>query len=466
MKLIFSFLFLTCALAVEYKSAPQTLEAKDHTTWKSLVNGCRRGDISADIPTSMDPTDSTSMIRLDLVGDAKSRGYCHGYLLAEEIVEFTGPKLDMFYASEALSLKLLNISAYPEPLQKILGGLRKGAAIEAPKIFNEAMAWVWEKEKKYVPSYIIEEIAGIAEGMCDKLSKARISCDPVAWATKIQNLNMLPELIRMTCTAFGAWGEATATKDTLIQLRALDFGEGPWANYTVVAVHRGIPYNNGNSFVSISFPAFVGVVTGVSSRGVGISEKVWMSYDKRELQPGSYDGEADTFVLRDILEKSLTKSDAEAYINKVARSWGMWVGVGDYESMTFDLVTYSQKAATVYTDKTIGQVTEQPMLKSIAYVDKHPQPSGEGPNGSLPTVLTDLYGQISLETTKVVTQYHQSGDVHIASYDYGKKEMNVAIGRVNKDGRYLPEDGSDDSVWKAYNRPYFHFNLEDLWAGL
>jgi hypothetical protein len=467
---LFSFLIIGLAtyttLATEYKPAPPTLEAKDYTSWKSLVNGCRRAEIYADVPTSLDPNDSIKMIRLDLVGDAKSRGYCHGYLLAEEIVEFTGPQLDKFYASEVLNLKLLNLSAFPEPLQKILGGLRKGLAIEAPKAFNDAMAWVWEKEKSYVPSYLIDEIAGIAQGMCDKLSKAHIACDPEAWAIKIQNLNMLPELIRMTCTAFGAWGEATATKDTLVQLRALDFGEGPWVNYTVVAVHRGIPNNNGNSFVSVSFPAFVGVITGISSRGVGISEKVWENYNKFDLQPGSYDGEADVFVLRDILEKSLTKADAEAYINKVQRSWGIWAGIGDYDSLTFDLVTYSQQAVTVYTDATIGQVTGQPMLKSIAYVDKHPQPSGEGPNGSLPTVLTDLYGQISLETTKTVTQYHQSGDVHIASYDYAKKEMNLAIGRINKEGRYQPEGGKDDSEWKAYNRPYFHFNLEDLWAGL
>ena len=234
MKFVIScFLFLaTYSLATEYKPAPQTLEAKDHTTWKSLVNGCRRGEIQANVPTPSDPYDSVSMIRLDLVGDAKSRGYCHGYLLAEEIVEFTGPQLDKFYASEVLNLKLLNLSAFPDPLQKILGGLRKGVASEAPKAFNEAMAWVWGKEQKYVPSYIIEEIEGISEGMCDKLSKAHIACDPKAWATKIQNLNMLPELIRMTCTAFGAWGEATASKDTLIQLRALDFGEGPWVNYT------------------------------------------------------------------------------------------------------------------------------------------------------------------------------------------------------------------------------------------
>ena len=29
-----------------------------------------------------------------------------------------------------------------------------------------------------------------------------------------------------------------------------------------------------------------------------------MTYDKRSLQPGSYQGEADIFVLRDILQKA------------------------------------------------------------------------------------------------------------------------------------------------------------------
>eukprot|EP00666_Eupelagonemidae_sp_cell4sb_P006027 gene6027-4196_t len=41
---------------------------------------------------------------------------------------------------------------------------------------------------------------------------------------------MLPELIRMSCTMFGAWGSATPTGN-LTQLRALDFGSGPFANY-------------------------------------------------------------------------------------------------------------------------------------------------------------------------------------------------------------------------------------------
>ncbi len=35
------------------------------------------------------------------------------------------------------------------------------------------------------------------------------------------------------------------------------------------------------------------------------------------------------------------RADAEAYIQSAKRTWGMWVGIGDYVSNTLDLVAYS-----------------------------------------------------------------------------------------------------------------------------
>jgi len=67
------------------------------------------------------------------------------------------------------------------------------------------------------------------------------------------------------------------------------------------------PTDDSNAFVSVTFPGFAGVITGVSQRGIGVSEKVWMTYDTPDLQPGSYNGEADIFVLRDILQKAKNK---------------------------------------------------------------------------------------------------------------------------------------------------------------
>lgn len=457
---------LNCAVATEYQTPPPTFEAKQYTVWSGkTINNSKRGEIYVPFTAADGSSDMVSVLRVDLVGDNKQRGYAHGYLLAKEIVEFTGPKLDKYFSDMVLDL---DISVYPEPLQAILRVIQIKGAIAAPAAFKAAMKWVWEKEQSYVPQYILDEMASMAEGVCAGLGTP--GCDVAAWTDSIRELNMLPELIRMACTAYGAWGKATATGKGLIQLRALDFGGGPFANYTVAAVYRDeVVSDDSNAFVSITFPGFTGVITGVSQRGIGVSEKVWMTYGKySDLQPGSYDGEADVFVLRDILQQAKSKADAEAYLLTVRRTWAIWIGIGDYASNKFDLVAYQQSAVGVYTDETMPAMTGQPYLESIAYVDKHPQPSGDGPNGTLPTALADFYGQISLETSKSIIQYHQTGDLHIASYDFGAEQpaMYLAVGRTNKQGEYGPSGGSDMSVWKAYNRPYLKFVLSDLWQGL
>jgi hypothetical protein len=146
---------------------------------------------------------------------------------------------------------------------------------------------------------------------------------------------MLPELIKMTCTMFGAWGSARPeeTGGTLLQLRALDFGASPLANYTLLQVHRPpadavvtqtegqwpSPGGQGDDagdliqgFASLAFPGLVGVITGVSERGIGLSEKVWEVYNTTTgVQRGHYDGEADVLVMRDVLELALDRKSAE-----------------------------------------------------------------------------------------------------------------------------------------------------------
>eukprot|EP01038_Epipyxis_sp_PR26KG_P006963 gene6963-9518_t len=451
----------TSVAATNYPEPKATFEASKFTTWnKKRVGKSKLAEIEVTFTSYENPSeqDSIKMKRLDLVGDSRERGYAHGFLLARDIVVFTGPQMDQFFMDEVLQL---DISSFPEPLQKILRVIQVKGAIVAPEVFRQALGWVWEKEVSYVPQYLIDEIDGMAAGICDGL-RGQEECDVSAWSLKLKQINMLPELIRMACTAYGAWGKATPANQ-LIQLRALDFGSGPWASNTLVAVHRDPSKNN--AFVSVSFPGFVGAITGISQRGIGISEKVWMTYDKRELQPGSYNGESDVFILRDILELTSTKAEAEVYLQNAKRTWGIWIGIGDYTTNTFDLVGYKQDSVVAYTDITAPSMTGQPYLESIAYVDKHPQPSHDGPTGTLPTALTDFYGNITCESSKTIALYHQTGDVHIATYDYSQGLMYLAIGRTNAKGQYGPSDGTNFDVWKAYNRPYVKFSLNDLWGG-
>ena len=221
-----------------------------------------------------------------------------------EIVEFQGPQLDKYYMNMVMDI---DISGYPEPLQEILRVIQIRGAVAAPAAFRKAMDWVWETEKGFVPQYIKDELDGLGAGMCASLKSP--NCSPSEWTYTIASLNMLPELIRMACTAYGAWGKATTTGNSLIQLRALDFGGGPFGNFTIAAVYRdAVATEKSNAFVSITFPGLVGVITGVSQRGIGVSEKVWMIANADpNLQPGSYNGEADVFVLRDILQLANNK---------------------------------------------------------------------------------------------------------------------------------------------------------------
>jgi hypothetical protein len=364
-------------------------------------------------------------------------------------------KLNKYYADYVLNIEV-NTDGLPEPLQKALKALKVRGAVNFAKVFNEALEWTYYHEEQYLPTPLIEEMEAIAEGMCYTLGSG---CNVTEVDIMIKRVNMLPELIRMACTAFGAWGKAT-DNGRLIQTRALDFGAGPFGNYTVLQVHRP---TGGRAFAAVGYPGMVGVVTGIAQDGIGISEKVWAITGKKyDLQPGSYDGEADVFVLRDILEKAKNRKEAEEYLVNAKRTWGMWVGIGDFESQAFDIVGYQQSSSVTYTDVTMPSMTSQPYIENIAYVDKNAQPSDDP---SLPDNLQKYYGNITLENARLIIQNHETGDAHIAMYDFGLKKLYFSFGRVNSNGKYCPEDCVDDTIWEAHNRPYVAYDLEDLWHG-
>jgi hypothetical protein len=382
----------------------------------------------------------------------------------KEIIKFATYELDKYYMKAILDI---DVSQYPEPIQKILHIVQIKGAAAAPEAVNKALEWVYEAEEKYMPSYLIEEMEAIGKGICIGMTTDHpaSSCDTEEMTLMVKRVNMLPELIRMACTAYGAWGNATPD-GKLTQIRALDFGGGPFSNYTIIAVYRSSPDadEQERSFATVMFPGMVGVITGVSDKGVGISEKVWMTYDTPSLQPGSYDGEPDVFVLRDLLQLAGDRQEAEKHLQEVKRTFAIWIGIGDYATQKMDLVGYLEESAIAYTDETMPSMTEQPYIESVVYVDKHPQPSHDGVNGTLPVGLQDFWGNLTMANSRMVLQSHQTGDQHIAMYDFGNEQMMVSIGRINSEGQYGPI-GGDTRSWMAYNRPYLLFNLQDLWTG-
>merc|ERR1712048_1084039 len=111
----------------------------------------------------------------------------------------------------------------------------------------------------------------------------------------------------------------------------------------------GVP----GAFSMVTFPGFVGAVTGFNSAGLIQSEKV--SYNARSAGydqdcikvlgvdvygcvPGNYEGEGIPFVIRRLVETAATKQEAEDLIMNAKRTWHVYLGLGDSETMDFDVV--------------------------------------------------------------------------------------------------------------------------------
>ena len=439
---------LVAALAfVGGSCLPPVFEAGEYTSWTSVASDgqSRRASVNVPFVNGTGDDDNVFLLRLDLYGDATARGVAQGELLAEEIQEFVERKLPEFYRSMVLDIDLSRLPTWLAAILKVEG------AMHAPAAFDRALEAVFEKQLPYMPPRLLEEMDGIATGLCQTIGD---SCDVDYWKAAARRVNMLPELIRMTCTMFGAWGNASASGD-LVQLRALDFGSGPFANFTVLMVHR--PAAPAQSFASLAFPGMVGVITGIAEAGVGISEKVWeVSNATLDIQSGTYDGETTVFVIRDVLELAGSREEAETYLRAANRTWSIFLGLGDGSTQKFDVVGYREDDIHVFTPETNTQVTSQPSFESLVYVDRHPQPSA---STDLPDLLSRLWGNLSLSTAREVCQAHATGDLHNAVYDYGEKKMWISIGRTDAQGNYGP-----DGAWKAFNRPDLNFDLADLWA--
>ena len=67
-----------------------------------------------------------------------------------------------------------------------------------------------------------------------------------------------------------------------------------------------------------------------------------------------------------------------------------------------------------------------------------------------------LYGNIdAVSTLQYVTALEQTGDMHIAVYDFSNALMYVA--------NASPGDGHGNNVTNAYDMPFQRFNMTELW---
>jgi len=253
----------------------------DADSYSTVLNKTDNGVLQLVTVPSPDggPDAAQSLHVMHLYGSPTEMGRAHGQLLGSFALDFLENGLPAFFVSEIDSI---DSTGLPEWLKELV---EKAVAPAAPEIFDVALQYVYSVQQKYLessPSKVLDELAGMAQGLCESGAVSG-ECNVGKWTNKLVRLNMLPELIRMSCSIVGATGKATPSGG-LNQLRALDFGGGPFANYSVLTVYHP---DDGNDFASVGFAGFANLVTGISEY-VGVSEKVHMTYNGSGLQPGTY----------------------------------------------------------------------------------------------------------------------------------------------------------------------------------
>jgi len=318
-------------------------------------------------------------------------------------------------------------------------------------LFPVALEWLYTYQKKFTtksPANYVNEMKGVVDAICstDK-HKNSLQCKTGGLHRTVVGTNEIADLVKMQCSMMGAWGEATANGD-LVQYRTLDFGGGPFANRTFL--HIAHPTDSDFEFASYTFPGFVGAVTGFT-KNIAQSE-IGYCLPKGHIPKGTYNGENDAFAIRDILQFAKSSDHAVEIAEAASRTWGIFLGFGDYNTKKFDMILYDEETVQPLTYQNTTTLTSQKVVKDVAYIDKHCQPSHDD---TITKVIESQYGNI---TAEIVAQYFphemKSGDVHTAVYDFTSKDTYLSHGITDADGHYISD---------AYAQPFLKFNNDDLW---
>jgi len=256
--------------------------------------------------------------------------------------------------------------------------------------------------KAYTPKRWDEEYRGIGDGSGIKAS---------IW----REINLIPELLKAACSISGAWGPATKS-GKLIQVRALDWeAHAPMSKWPQITVYHSTEPGS-VPFANIAWTGFIGSLTGYSSTGIGISER--LRGGPGELQTRF--GKPWTYVLRDVMQFSRTIDDALEQIRTANRTCSIYVGLGSAVNNTYRIIHYSHKEFDVFDDTNWHHDEMHPQRKGLIYKEYCQAECWKN-------ILEPRYGSLDAEVFyKYVTPSGQTGDSQVIVTDYATHTIYAA----------------------------------------
>jgi hypothetical protein len=259
----------------------------------------------------------------------------------------------------------------------------------------------------YTPPRWEQEFAGMAVG--SGISDIRI-----------QNINLIPEVTRASCSIIGTWGPATLD-NALLHLRALDWDPSAPMNYNPMIAIYNFDGEDSQVFANFGWAGITGSLAGFSQK-IGIGERLWG--DKGEVT--AY-GQPWMYVLRDTLQYGTNIETALSVIYNANRTWAIYVGLSSVEDNQLEIVQYAAKQINIIstTNFTSPCPAAHPQIDGVLYIDKY----GMGAcNPCVGDSIMSQYGSITAEY--LYTQpaaLSQTGDTLLAVYDFNSMFVYISF---------------------------------------
>jgi len=211
---------------------------------------------------------------LVLNGTAYDMGFAYGSLMRTELPDMVDEFF--FWAQDYIETNVSFISKLPKFLRDLIGDIGVAGAKKLLQLNYYITA-------PYTPRRWDDEMSGIADAT---------GLD--VWL--LREVNLIPELLKASCSILGAWGAAT-DNGQLLHLRALDWEEhAPISKWPTITVYH--PTEKGSvPFANIAWVGFLGSLTGHSSAQISLGERLRGG----PIENDSRFGKPWTYVLRDTL---------------------------------------------------------------------------------------------------------------------------------------------------------------------
>jgi isopenicillin-N N-acyltransferase-like protein len=318
----------------------------------------------------------------------------------------------------------------------------------AEKGLEFLLDWQNEESKQFVDPEIFAEMRGMADA-------AGMDYD------MIRRIHYIGEITKGQCSLYGAWGNATLSGKTL-QLRALDWDTGAGLqNHPTVTIYHPLNDKMGHAFANVGWAGWIGSLTGMSSKKVGISEIgiYWTDFPPY-FGNTTFVGIPFVFLERQILQHAEDVFDAESIIRNANRTCTLLLGVGDGKHQTARMVQYSETIVRFFNDTDLEpQAWWHPRIQNVVYA---------GMDWFCPFYQHSLSNQLNLYHGTLtpalsimnVTAAVMTGNLHAAVYDLTDGLLYV--------GNHAPASattaGVSEENLRAYAQPFLQLNASALFV--